>query len=464
MGAALRAAGFEVSTAADGAEALEQWQRAPGDALVTDFVMPRVNGYQLVQSLRAAAPQRPLPVVLVSARAAVGERFAAHAGVVVLAKPFTPEALRNAVTAALAAGPPGESPDDPFAAMVAELAGFVAEPAPAVASTLRATVAPPSARWSSPPRPAASPSRAAVESAHARFTEILARDLVPAFQDVAAGGSAVSEEALLQVLRFYLSPARVAALARELRPLEAGLRGSVVLDGLVEAIPLGEVFQLLALQAQTGVLTVERGADAGGGAVRFAVRGGRIDLALARDLPREFHLGRYLVAAGAVSRAHVDAVIASLEPRHMLLGAALVTGGFIAEADLQPALQRQTAELVYEVLRWPDGRFRFEAGVTIHEAQLARLGLASEALVLEGHRRLDEWRVFAEFLPHAGVVVARTATSSDGALEALDRRVLAAVDGRRSVTEIAELLAVSAFDASKSLCRLLQGRLVALAG
>ncbi|MFO0609055.1 MAG: response regulator [Polyangiales bacterium] len=474
MGDALRAAGVEVEAAVDGADALEHLQRAPFDALVTDFVMPRVNGYQLVQAVRASPALRGLPVVLVSAKAeAIGERFVAQTGAVAaLAKPFTPDALREAVSRALGARwspvPAEASPDDPFAGMIAELEDVISDappapgPLPALASSAPGGAAG-TAVHRAAQRPPAVPSAAVVEAAHARFTELLARELTPAFQDVAGGGPQVTEDAVVQVIRFYLSAAKVAALARELRPLEAGLRGSVVLDGLVEAVPLGEVFQLLAFQAQTGALTVERGADAGGGSVRFGVRGGRVDLALASELPREFLLGRYLVEAGVVSRAHVDAVVASLEPHRMLLGAALVTGGFITEGDLAAALQRQTAELVYEVLRWPVGRFRFEAGAALPEAQLARLGLPSEPMVLEGYRRLDEWRVIGDYLPGAASVLARLDAPHGAALEGVERRVLEAVDGRRTAAEVADALAMSSFDACKALCRLLQGRLVALA-
>jgi CheY-like chemotaxis protein len=475
MAAALVSAGVEVECAVDGVDALERLQRARFDALVTDFVMPRLNGYQLVQAARSLPALQGLPVVLVSAKGeAIGERFASQTGAAAsLAKPFTPAALREVVARVLNATPRAPAVaehDDPFAGLLAELEDVVSSPPPAHGSLSPLASTPPAVRGGgtavhrAAPRPAAVvPSPAVIDAAHARFTELLARDLTPAFQDVAAGATSVSEDAVLQVIRFYLSSAKVATLFRELRPLDAGLRGAVVLDGLIEAVALGEVFQLLAFQAQTGVLTVERGADAGGASVSFAIRGGRIDLATGANLAREFRLGRYLVEAGVVSRAHIDAVVASIEPHRALLGSALVTGGFIREDDLTAALQRQTAERVYEVLRWPGGRFRFEAGSTLPEAQLARLGLPSEPMVLEGYRRLDEWRVIGDYLPGEGSVLARLAAAPGVVLADDERRVLEAVDGRRTVGEVVDALAMSSFEACKLLCRLLQARFVSLA-
>jgi CheY-like chemotaxis protein len=471
MSHVLRNAGMDVDLAHDGADALDRLQSGRFDLLITDFVMPRLNGYQLVQTLRTHPTLHALPVVLVSAKAeAMGARFLAQTGTVAaLAKPFTPEALRSTVARALAgSSPPAPPTDDPFAGLIAELAGVLADVPPAQGSRPTAPAPPPSGlgatavHRTTTQRPAVVPSATLLETAHARFTELLARELTPAFHDVAAGASTVTEESVVQLLRFYLSPPKTAALFRELRPLDAGLRGNVVLDGLVEAVPLGEVFQLLALQAQTGVLTVERGADMGGTAC-FALRGGRIDLARAHDLPEEFLLGRYLVEAGVVSRAHIDAVLTAMEPRRMLLGTALLTGGFITESELSAALRRQTEEIVYEALRWPVGRFRFEAGATIPEAQLARLDLPSEPMVLEGYRRLDEWRLIGDYLPGASSVPARLDVPTEVHLDPSERRVLEAIDGRRTVTEVAAALAMSSFDVSRTLCRLLQGRLITLA-
>ena len=58
--------GFRVSEAADGAEALRLLQKeAPDvDAVVSDIVMPRLNGVELLQILSSTRPQ--LPVLLMS--------------------------------------------------------------------------------------------------------------------------------------------------------------------------------------------------------------------------------------------------------------------------------------------------------------------------------------------------------------------------------------------------------------
>jgi DNA-binding NtrC family response regulator len=90
----LQDAGYVIATAADGADALEQLEReAPAiDAVVSDIVMPRMNGVQLMERLSRSHPT--LPVILMSgyATAQLADRGIA-APCSVLKKPFAPERL-----------------------------------------------------------------------------------------------------------------------------------------------------------------------------------------------------------------------------------------------------------------------------------------------------------------------------------------------------------------------------------
>jgi DNA-binding NtrC family response regulator len=90
----LQDAGYVIATAADGADALEQLEReAPAiDAVVSDIVMPRMNGVQLMERLSRSHPT--LPVILMSgyATAQLADRGIA-APCSVLNKPFAPERL-----------------------------------------------------------------------------------------------------------------------------------------------------------------------------------------------------------------------------------------------------------------------------------------------------------------------------------------------------------------------------------
>lgn len=57
--------GFTVTVAHDGQSALDLHKTRPADALITDFRMPRMNGQELLNTLRRTKPA--LPAIIVSA-------------------------------------------------------------------------------------------------------------------------------------------------------------------------------------------------------------------------------------------------------------------------------------------------------------------------------------------------------------------------------------------------------------
>jgi chemosensory pili system protein ChpA (sensor histidine kinase/response regulator) len=69
VGQMLEKAGFEVTTAADGADAIARLGDAAFDVVVTDLEMPRVNGYELIDDLRRRPSTRALPVIVLTTRA-----------------------------------------------------------------------------------------------------------------------------------------------------------------------------------------------------------------------------------------------------------------------------------------------------------------------------------------------------------------------------------------------------------
>ena len=90
---ALRLEGYEVATAAEGVEALDEVERGRPDALVLDVTMPRMDGLELARELRARGDR--VPILMLTARDSVGDRVAGlDAGADdYLVKPFALEEL-----------------------------------------------------------------------------------------------------------------------------------------------------------------------------------------------------------------------------------------------------------------------------------------------------------------------------------------------------------------------------------
>ncbi|MBD2597522.1 response regulator [Nostoc spongiaeforme FACHB-130] len=94
---------YEVATAADGVAALESIRQKKPDILITDIMMPKLDGFGLLQALRANPDTRTLPIILLSARA---EEESCIAGLTngaddYLIKPFSAKELLARVEANL---------------------------------------------------------------------------------------------------------------------------------------------------------------------------------------------------------------------------------------------------------------------------------------------------------------------------------------------------------------------------
>jgi hypothetical protein len=178
----------------------------------------------------------------------------------------------------------------------------------------------------------------------------------------------------------------------------------------------------------------------------------------------EFRIGRYLIEAGATSRKELNTVLGNRAGSKRLIGELLVQLGMVTEEHVKQALIEQTTELVYEVVRWKSGRFSFTAGAENPAATKAALGMETGGLVMEGFRRVDEWRQiegsfdFDEVLYRDTVAIERL--GEDANLTAQEREVLGSIDGERTIREIVDMAGGSSFELCKILYQFLHSRLV----
>jgi len=100
----LRFKGYAVITAHNGEEALEVIARQRPVLIITDILMPKMDGYAFVQKLRLNPETRGLPVVFLSAKGQESERqLGLDAGAEeYLLKPFAPDQLTMHIKSILA--------------------------------------------------------------------------------------------------------------------------------------------------------------------------------------------------------------------------------------------------------------------------------------------------------------------------------------------------------------------------
>jgi two-component system chemotaxis response regulator CheY len=87
--------------AADGAAAVEQFQRQPAQVVVMDFNMPGINGIEAAERILAMAPDTTVILLTANAQSAVQSKADA-AGVQFMRKPIKPELADQIVAMATA--------------------------------------------------------------------------------------------------------------------------------------------------------------------------------------------------------------------------------------------------------------------------------------------------------------------------------------------------------------------------
>ena len=88
----LKASGYEVLTATNGVEALEQAQAQEPDMIVLDLIMPKMDGFETLKELRSFSA---VPVIILSARGADADKIKGLGlgADDYLPKPFNPDEL-----------------------------------------------------------------------------------------------------------------------------------------------------------------------------------------------------------------------------------------------------------------------------------------------------------------------------------------------------------------------------------
>jgi len=238
------------------------------------------------------------------------------------------------------------------------------------------------------------------------------------------------------------------------------------LSGDLAAITISEVLSWLQEKVLTGCLRIVDG-DA---RVELYLQRGRVDFAAAVGVGEDLLLGRFAVEQGALTPQALTEVLdararALTAPR--LFGVDLVARGLLTESQLQAAMARQTAEVVYETLRWTQGRFSFQAVAPAAFPEVARsaaLSLSVDSLLLEGFRRVDEWRVIEREINDFDLIFvpneAKIAEVARGQLTSDEIAVLEFVNGKTPVKDIIRALRLGSFDVSKILFRLLRAKLI----
>ncbi|MDY7092903.1 MAG: DUF4388 domain-containing protein [Acidobacteriota bacterium] len=199
--------------------------------------------------------------------------------------------------------------------------------------------------------------------------------------------------------------------------------------GNLKTMDLAELLQWLSQAQKTGTLVIHNGKVE----KRLFLQDGKIVSSASTD-PREY-LGHFLVSQGLITEQQLSQAISRQANEKMLLGKILLTNGVVTEEDLQRLLRLKAEEGIYDIFTWQKGEFRFLNG-ELPEHTFVPLRLDLTGILMEGARRVDEWKRIREHIPSKDVVAVGFGKLDDPTASPGARRILSMINDDRTVEEI----------------------------
>jgi len=222
--------------------------------------------------------------------------------------------------------------------------------------------------------------------------------------------------------------------------------------GQVGSFGIADLFSALNMGQKTGVISFEQGSIVK--EVYFEAG----EIVFARSNDPAHRLGAILVERGLLTEAKLEEILNDASGG-VRLGARLIQKGYIKARELYDAVRAQVQEIIYSIFPMTEGVFAFYEGDFLDE-DLSQFTLNTQNILMEGYRRLDEWGMMRERLPHDGVVIVAKQHAEAEGLDAHLGQVWQAVDGKRNVKQLMRKTGLGAFELYHALHELLRRGLI----
>src|SRR5213082_668732 len=190
-----------------------------------------------------------------------------------------------------------------------------------------------------------------------------------------------------------------------------------------------DLFQWVSFSQKNGTLVVSnKGVEK-----KIFFKRGRVISSASND-PREY-LGQFLMSHGYLTEPELTKAMEVQRQSGILLGKILVMIDVISEEDLQRLMRRKAEEEIYDVFLWREGEFHFIED-ELPKNEMIPLQVDVTGIVMEGTRRVDEWSRIRQAISSDDVIPVLQKAIDDASLTDVERTVINAVDGRRTIAEI----------------------------
>ncbi len=209
-------------------------------------------------------------------------------------------------------------------------------------------------------------------------------------------------------------------------------------SGNLKTMLPGDLLQWLSLGQKTGTLVVSKKSVE----KKIFFKQGRVISSASND-PRDY-LGQFLISHGFLTEQELMKAMEVQAQSGILLGKILVMIDVISEPDLLRLMRLKAEEEIYEIFLWPEGDFHF-LDDELPAMDMIPLQVDVTGIIMEGSRRVDEWSRIREVIPNAAMVPIESRTIDTSNLDDVEKTVMKAIDGKRTIAEIELESRASAF-------------------
>jgi DNA-binding response OmpR family regulator len=411
----LSSQGYQVVLASDGEEGIVKAREERPAVILVDFVMPKMNGFQVCKTLKEDPDFRDTPIILVTSKGdKVGSKFVDVLGITeYFTKPFQPEEL------------------------LAKIREVIDK-----------------RQASAQPLPLREPVKAPLRETPAAL-EQQPSDSKPAHagNGIEATVRSIVDQVLAEFIKTTLPELIRRELAKPQHAEQAGVRGNLA------SVRIVEVLQMLGLQRQTGRLVINRSSGDG---VEVYFRDGFVVFASSILAGNKTWLEGLLKKTCKLDDDSLRHVLRIADMTSQPIDRVLIQERLLDAKTFSDCLRRHTESAVYKIMAWKDGEFFFEKAIPPVFANPIRLKV--DDLLLEGARRADEWSLIQQKIPEFDAVFEPIISDADElttrGMSDVDLSVFRYVDGRRTIQNIIDILSIGEFEVVKSMFILLSVNLI----
>lgn len=145
------------------------------------------------------------------------------------------------------------------------------------------------------------------------------------------------------------------------------------------------------------------------------------------------------------------------------LGLLLINAGYVSQTDILLSIRAHVLDIVYRLITWVEGLFRFEQGVMPSDDRIT-VPIELENVIIEGARRMREWERLVEELPSLDMALKFTEHPNvnirDMKLSVEEWRVVSFINPKNSMKAIAKQNNLTDLEIRRIVYGLLQAGLV----